>query len=326
MKKNRILVLWYTEDQNFGDVLIFDTVKEHLVNSGYEVDYMDVGMPCIEIFNKANEYNFLLFGGGGIIERWVPNVLRYFKEDFNILRVPYGVMGLSIGDFNYDQYKETLSLFVEKSLFFYTRDRYTADYFNNLIAEEKAIYTADVVFASNKFCEINELGKKIGANFRDVPYKDLTGDLKWDSWSEVLNSVGVDKIISDTSSEEQRLRIDRVEGGNEIYNYDNIINQISSARIVIAMRFHVILVAAMLGIIPIPINYCPKVGRLSEQLGLEEITLGINDSEKLVNKMEYVLENEEQIKTNLHNNIIIMKKRANQMFSDVINILKKGIV
>lgn len=326
MRINKILVLWYTKYENFGDVLIFNTVKENLASAGYKIDYMDVGEPCIEIFKKANEYDFLLFAGGGIIERWIPNVIRYFKEDFSILKVSYGIMGLSIGDFNYDQYKETLSLFVEKSSFFYTRDSYTSDYFNSLIGHEKAIYSADVVFASKELFKIKKEANKIGANFRDVPYKDLTGDLNWNGWSKSLNYVGVNKIISDTSYEEKKLNIDQVKSDNCIYKWDNVIKQIASTKIVIATRFHVILVASILGSIPIPINYCPKVRRLSEQLELGKIILEISEHEKLSETMNYVLKNQESIEANLHKNVFIMQKKARQMFSDVIAILKRETI
>ena len=74
-------------NENFGDVLIYNTVREFLETKGCICDYMDVGEPCIKIIQKANEYDFLLFTGGGIIERYVPNVIRYFEEDIIKLKV-----------------------------------------------------------------------------------------------------------------------------------------------------------------------------------------------------------------------------------------------
>ena len=124
MKK--VLLLWYTINNNFGDVLIYETVKDTLETSGLEVSYIDVGNPCKDIFYEANKHDFLLFAGGGIIERYVPNVIRYFQEDFDELTVPYGVIGLSIGGFDYTKYKDQIGFWVRNAEFFYTRDEYSA--------------------------------------------------------------------------------------------------------------------------------------------------------------------------------------------------------
>src|SRR5699024_765147 len=86
---------------------------------------MEVSSPCEAILKKANENDYLIFAGGGIIERYIPNVIRYFKEDFSLLKVPYGVVGLGVGSFDYSQYKEELKFWIENAKFFYTRDEYT---------------------------------------------------------------------------------------------------------------------------------------------------------------------------------------------------------
>jgi polysaccharide pyruvyl transferase WcaK-like protein len=166
MKK--VLLLWYTINSNFGDVLIYETVKEALETSGMEVSYIDVGKPCREIFCEANKHDFLLFAGGGIIERYVPNVIRYFKEDYEDLTVPYGIIGLSIGGFDYIKYKEQIGFWVQNAEFFYTRDEYSAEYLNRLSSTNKVVEGVDIVWANNQI--INNVGRMFkGSNVRDVP-------------------------------------------------------------------------------------------------------------------------------------------------------------
>ena len=133
----RVLTLYYAEGNNFGDDLIYLTCKNALEKRGMEVVPIMGGTPCIEVIRQANECDFLLFAGGGIIEGYVPNVIRWLKEDYHEMKVPYGVIGLSIGEFDYSFYKEEISFWIRNATFFYTRDQYSADYLKQLSACDK---------------------------------------------------------------------------------------------------------------------------------------------------------------------------------------------
>ncbi len=87
----RVLTLYYAEGNNFGDDLIYLTCKNALEKRGMEVVPIMGGTPCIEVIRQANECDFLLFAGGGIIEGYVPNVIRWLKEDYHEMKVPYAV-------------------------------------------------------------------------------------------------------------------------------------------------------------------------------------------------------------------------------------------
>ena len=116
MKK--ILLLWYFEEDNFGDILLYRTTRNFFSDMSIEVISCEVGQPCIEVFEKANQTDFLLFAGGGIIDGGVPNVIRHFKEDYHLLKVPYGVIGLGVADFDYLWCKQQIAFWINNAEFF----------------------------------------------------------------------------------------------------------------------------------------------------------------------------------------------------------------
>lgn len=314
-KIQHILLLWYTEGRNFGDVLIYETVKEYLTEASYEISFMEVGSKSDKIIEFANKHDFLLFAGGGIVERYVPHILYHFDRNYTKLKVPYGVIGLSVGSFDYSKYKAPFKTFINKAEFFYVRDQYTQQYLNDIAGYSKVKYSADVVFASKKLESIKRVRNEISANFRDIPYKDLTGDINWDEWSKQLRSSGVTWLIDDSSLEQKKLNIDI---DIDIDNSSGSIDKICQCEIIIAMRFHIILVAALAGVIPIPIVYCPKVERLAYQLGIQELILEINDSDKLKLIMQYVNENQEMLRAKIYNNVISLRDKAQSMMREII--------
>ena len=329
----KILILWYTINDNFGDVLLFHTEKKWFEERGYSVDFEEVGKHCDYLLPKANKYDFLLFAGGGIIERHVPNVIRYFKEDLHMLKVPYGVMGLSVGEFFHKEHIETLKCFAENAVFFYTRDEYTATYFNTLCQRNIAKYSADVVFSYYGFNKYKtHIPTMYGINIRNVPYPDLSGDLDWKLVDDIVMQENISLLIPDES--EVHKCLDSIKISNQIYeNYKALsaidkaeltLNEISKCEIVIAMRFHVVLSAAMIeNIIPIPITYCPKVDRLSEQLGISELALNINELHKLPEILSYTKNNKNEILRTIRKNVIRMKARADKMFYEIETIMKE---
>ena len=145
----KILLVWYQVGDNFGDVLLYNTTKKYLIETGYEVEKHEIGDATLKIAEHANKCNFLLFAGGGIVERYVPKVIREIRELKKNLDVPYGVIGLGIGKFDYSAYKEAFTFWIMNSQFFYVRDKATMDYFNILSNSDKAVFSGDVVFGND---------------------------------------------------------------------------------------------------------------------------------------------------------------------------------
>ena len=102
---------------------------------------------------------------------------------------------------------------------------------------------------------------------------------------------------------------------------------ISKCDYILAMRFHVVLVAAMLGVPTIAIKYCPKVTQLVKQLGIEELSINAEEVYLFSEKKKYLDDNREKIEEKLKKNTDVMIKRAKEMYSCVIeeinNILKE---
>lgn len=323
--KRKILLLWYSIDENFGDYYICETVKRYIEGWGYKCIAMEVGLPYDEIAEVAKKCEFLWFAGGGIIERGMPSILSEFikfheKSGF----IKYGITGLSIGGFDYSDKRTVLKYWVNNSLFFYTRDSYSARELNHLANSNKAKDSVDVVFAKDikrRYENIEKRGK-IGINFRDLPYPDLSGEFEWDRWNKEISNIGYDIIgIPDQYdfSEKVNFMVDKS------YSPDGALTIIAKCDIVVAMRFHVILMAARMGKIPIPINYCPKVERLAEQLGISDLLLSVHDYNKLKNTIDLAIEQKSKYARIISDHISDYEDRAGLLFDEIKYSLQKEI-
>jgi len=325
MKK--VLLLWYTVNNNFGDVLIYETVKAVLEESGLKTGYLDVGQPCREVFKEANQYDFLLFAGGGIIERYIPNVIRYFKEDFTELDVPYGIIGLSIGKFDYSEYREQIRFWIERAEFFYTRDGHTASYLNQLCSTDKVQEGVDVVWANRWICNHKNLQQEfIGINVRDVPYTDIQNDMNWKKLREMVKLLGINCTIPDESEKSELVKLIENEE-KTVYSVETALEQIWKCKIIIAMRYHVVLVAAANGIPVLPIAYCPKVVELAKQIGLQNDMVSVDEIDELELKFYALQEHAEQERERLKICCADMRKKAELILKNISKIINdtKGI-
>jgi polysaccharide pyruvyl transferase WcaK-like protein len=311
LRRPKVLLVVCLYENNFGDVLIYDTVDRNLQDAGFETEIIHVHQSLNEskLIERANNSDFLCFAGGGLIERGAPPVIRNFEFVYQHLKVPYGVLGLSVGEFDYSSFANSLRLFSENAVFFYTRDRESVGVFEKFGSSKLPTARVDVVFA-NKTLELYRAEPKIiTASFRNVPYVDVTGDLNWQRWSAVLRTVGVSSLIPDCSRAQSQLGIPIANG--------DILQQISLSKVVVAMRYHIILAAAVMGIPVIPITYCPKVGRLAEQLGIGKYCLGIHQHDKLRIVFDQLCSEAKSVKQILRTRVDGLKKQANQMFTDV---------
>ncbi len=325
MKK--ILLLWYMENDNFGDTLISDTTNSILKKNGYEIKNYEVGEKPENIISIANECNFLLFAGGGIIERYIPPILKKFDIYVEKILVPYGVMGISVGNFNYDNKSISLGKWVDKANFFYTRDQRSSDILNKYSIKKKSKCSGDCVLLNERLNnEISNFRTKVGVNLRDLPYKDLTGDFDWKKIMEIIHQINTNKIIMDSSDVTKQIFISPDDYNryndyllkNKIDKANQIIEEISGCRIIVAMRYHIILCAAMLGIPTISVKYCPKVETLVEQLGIQDIAVDILEYEEIVSKYGYLINNYDRYKKVIMRNVNILKIRVDLMYRDVL--------
>lgn len=322
-RKKKVLILWYPVDSNLGDYYLYDTVRNFVIKWGYDAIDMDVGASYEIIAEAALKCDWVWFAGGGIIERGVPSIVSNFSEFWKRSnRVRYGVTGLSIGDFDYTNVAHELSEWVNNASFFYTRDYYSACFLNEVSKSNKVISSADVVFSFNGFNKHYESRNRVfGVNFRKMPYPDLTGEIDVTDW---------DKYICESISEQIICIPDQLDlskefrfGNKNRYTPLNAVKKIEQMSYGIAMRYHVVLISALMGKVCIPIDYCPKVTRLAEQLGIEELVLHYDQAEQFPRVLKLYNDNESFFKNVINEKVSELKLKSETMFNTVEIIMKE---
>lgn len=320
-RKKKILILWYPVDKNLGDYYLYKTVCSYANKWGYKVKGMDVGLPCEVIAKKAQKYDWVWFAGGGIIERYIPDIICNFEKFHKkTSKIRYGITGLSIGDFDYSSSAKAISYWVSNASFFYTRDEFSANELNRLSNCNKVKASVDVVFANTKINSIRtKMADCVGVNFRTMPYVDLTGEIMWNKWEQAILSYIPEKIIGIPD----QIDVSEKMGFQYPVKYTprNAVAIIAKTKYGIAMRYHVILISAVLGKICIPIDYCPKVTRLAEQLGVSDLCVHADQPEKLRDAIVRLQKNEDDYKRRIKDNVEIMRKSACKMFDEVKKIM-----
>lgn len=324
-KQKKALVLWYPVDLNYGDYLIFQTVKRYLEEWGYLVEGMDVGLSYKTIAKKARKKDILWFAGGGIIERGIPDIIRNFP-DFHkkSKQIMYGVTGLSIGQFDYSAHNNAIKYWVKNASFFYSRDSYTAIELNRISESPRVIDGVDVVFGN---CELSQFpirnDGRVGINLRDLPYKDLSGEFEWSKWERMLKKTFPGNLVGIPDQHDCLKKMDIP--FDVKYCPEKVTEILQDISFTVSMRFHVILVAAIMGKVSVPISYCPKVSRLAVQLGIDDLELGVHDYAKLEQVVNRYVSKEEEYKEVVSANVKELQQRAKKMFSEVEHILKGDI-
>jgi polysaccharide pyruvyl transferase WcaK-like protein len=317
--KGTVLLVVCLFEDNFGDILIYETADRKLRQAGFETRAVEVSQSLdkSKLIERANNSDFLYFVGGGLIERSAPQIIRHFDSLYKHIRVPYGVVGLGTGAFDYTAFNNSLRLFSENAAFFYTRDEESVETFSRAGTRRPPIAGVDIAFANDTLARLESTGDIVTACFRNVPYVDVTGDLNWSMWSEALRKIGVESLICDCSNAQEKL-------GIPIDN-SNILGQILKSKIIVAMRFHIILAAAMTGVLTIPINYCPKVKRLARQLGIEDYCLELNDHDQLESRLRRLKSNEKTVRSNLQARVTELKSSASQIIQSSIRKMEEHI-
>ena len=318
-KKGTVLLVVCLFENNFGDILIYETINKKLRDAGFKTKIVEVSQSLCQskLIERANNCDFLYFVGGGIIERWAPEIIEHFDSLHNDIRVPYGVMGLSTGVFDYGKFSSSLKLFSENASFFYTRDKESIETFRKAGAHKLPVAGVDVVFANDNLTKLKRTGNGITASFRNVPYTDVTGDLNWSMWADALRKIGVRSLMRDCHNAQEKLGIP--------INNDDILEQICTCDIIVAMRFHMIVLASMMGVLPIPISYCPKVKRLAKQLGITDYCLELSDHHKLESTFLCLKSNRYLVRNNLETKVLQLNLKAKEIIKNSITIMEKSI-
>lgn len=313
----RVSLVVYFVGRNFGDVMLYETIQQRLLRAGLETETIEVSQPLRDsrLVEKANQSGFLVFVGGGLLEFHAPEIIRDFCHLQSALTTPYGVVGLSTGDFNYRHINPSLKAFAERAEFFYTRDEESIATFRSAGASKLPSAGVDMVFANESLAALKSEGNQIAANFRDVPYPFISGELDWQRWSKALREIGVEFLIPDSSPQQQQLGIP-IQPGSELAG-------LRQCQVAVAMRFHIVLAAASMGVLPIPVTYCPKVNRLARQLGLEEFCLAVNEYSRLKEVFGKLQAQAQPLRHAMVQRVDQMRQCANDILEQTLDRIKK---
>jgi polysaccharide pyruvyl transferase WcaK-like protein len=314
-----VLLVVCLYENNFGDLLIYRTVEQRLRHSGWRTAMVEISQPVAEsrLIDRANQADFLCFVGGGLIERSAPEIIRRFDVLHPHLEVPYGVVGLGAGAFDCSAFGKALKVLAEQAAFFHTRDEESLRVFRSAGATRLSPAGVDVVFANSTLRSLRGFGSDIRASFRNVPYVDVTGDLDWSAWGRALRASGVGSLVPDCHRAQEQLGIPVGDA--------NILRQIAESRVIVAMRYHVVLVAALLGVPSIPVVYCPKVARLARQLGLEEYCLGLHDHHQLARTLQRLRADESGVRRRLDARVAALRAQADRLMTDSLAVIARQV-
>lgn len=100
---------------------------------------------------------------------------------------------------------------------------------------------------------------------------------------------------------------------------DTILKEISKVDFMMAMRLHIGLVAAQMGIPTIFLSYLDKVASIAQQLGMEEYTLQTSECyfENLIEKLDHLVEHQQEIKIILEKKCTEIREEAQHAWQEV---------
>jgi polysaccharide pyruvyl transferase WcaK-like protein len=151
---------------------------------------------------------------------------------------------------------------------------------------------------------------------------DICEDLDWRKLRGIVEELDIDYAIADES--EKDIKVNLMNNSKTVqYSVAGALEQIWGCRIIIAMRYHVILAAAANGIPVLPIAYCPKVTQLAKQSGICDFEVSVYEIDKIEEKFKRLYTNSEQIKEELHAKHELMKNKADVILCHISQTIKQ---
>ncbi|MBQ3413891.1 MAG: polysaccharide pyruvyl transferase family protein [Clostridia bacterium] len=326
-------VLDYLEDvENKKITILLADNPKYSIDKYKDVRFLHYPRTLCDFNVLAEQYDYVIFGGGAIIDDKQYEKEKSYQYDLGTILIKLAIRAIAFNkkviclalsasqNINNEEYLDKLKYVIEKSEFFSVRDSYTKQYLEEKLGKE----------ISEKIVEINDIvlsNKKILPNIRKE--RKISNDL----------NIGVVFISNDNNIEKLNIIIDAISKLNKkcninlipFYDYNEIdirfydrvrciensdikiniekysenmsetIELFNKNDIIIGMRYHSILLADILNIPCISINYdihehyYYKIKYLNEIFEQEQALSYLNlDTESVFNRLKDVTENKNQ--------------------------------
>lgn len=304
-----VLSLGFFGHQNAGDDLLRSSLeyifREHRVN-----------FSCWEpSIRSMNEYDLVVVGGGSL---W-PD-FKFFRRPVSELRrikVPICVLGISAKK-NDESISKSSAYLINNADYFHVRDCETKDI---LGGSEKITVGADLFWWGpwrvtedsdllNLPIESNDRVLKICGPKRAAIAFRSANNISWnpDRLISVVRSLGLQpvpfpfyfgSVKHDASADVNDAEfLAKLLGGPVVTHWS--ISPVVTSDIVLAMRYHAVLVSIRLGKIVIGINCHPKIAAFYGDFGISELCVKPDDPEALSNAMRNVIDHYDDYANKIH--------------------------
>lgn len=267
----KIGVVGYYGFGNLGDNLLLQNLREFL--HPHRVVPVPIGLPLAsETARRLNVFDFVILGGGELIQGSPPPPFSRFHEWADDLTVPFGALGLGVTNVESDCRKAILRL-IDRSRFFVVRDEESSD----LLGHPKVQVAPDLSF----FRPLRIQGRGSGDGEVVCGVNLRQGRRKTNDWVEAVRKLKVQLRAASFSMHPELGDRDVLLELDPFCRDLFPTEKFGSINFMIATAFHAVVLAIQTATPVIAINYSPKVRRLMEAAGLKRFVLEWEEPHRL---------------------------------------------
>jgi len=287
----RIGVIGYYGYGNAGDEVILDNLRAFL--SPHQVTPIPIGFDaapaCID---RLNRYDFLIFGGGGLMQRGPIAPFDTFDRWADNLTTPFGVLGLGVEQPS-ARYSPTIATLAERSTFFVVRDLRSKD----LVAHPKVRVAPDVTFyrpLQPPSAVRPQSGEtyRCGVNLRSTD-KDAA---EWIDSIRALPCTLRGVLLSSHPDYGEWSTLKQLDPDSTEHFSPQVYAEID---LLIGAAFHSVVFAIQNCVPVIAINNSLKVQRLMQELGFDEFLLEWDERERLASTVRALLHRKDDLRARM---------------------------
>jgi hypothetical protein len=310
------IIGWWRHD-NQGDLTILANMTRAL--APHRVVPIDLPFVLTEdALRRLNRLDFLILGGGGLLQRVPPSPFDTFDEWGKRLETPIGAAGIGVDELP-DAYRRPVMALVEQARFCYVRDAASQD----ILGHAKVRVAPDLTFLyplrppadngahvpTRPICGVNlrsspgldaeawlAMLKRLPVRLRGVPMSGLA------TWREPAMLRDLDGSCADAFRPDLFAGLD----------------------LMIGTAFHAVVFATQAAVPTIAIAYAPKVQRFMADVGLADYVVEPGEPQRVPELVAQVLDRRAQLSDHLRQSTAALSGEAQRVFADVRAAIEAG--